>query len=451
MTKVISENANQLSRFLDFLINNKLDEFTSEFIYFYHETNSHKKSFPQNEINFSLERKELENLFNWILHVQDLEMVSIPKYWRENKKSSYVRGKSFDLDLVKSLLIKFLFKSSLYFEFQNEVLIEILKTFEKVKSSFTQNTFDLKHDALDNIGNHDNTLKKDFQKNPYKVGEIKIPHRAREVFECIGKPGEIRVRESKGTLSSPEKNDSTNNNFSELIKTNEELTKINNDLDTFIFTAGHDLKAPIQNLEGLMTMLFDSVEVAPKNFKIVELMYSSIERLKSTLNDLTEISKIQIEENNHFETISFEEMLSETIFSIKEEIEISKATIESNFDVKEIQFSPKNLRSLIYNLVSNSIKYRSPDREPFVQISTIQYDKNFLMLKVSDNGLGMKSNNKDKIFGMFKRLHDHVDGSGLGLYIVKKIIENAGGKIEVESEVDKGTTFKIYLRLVARN
>jgi signal transduction histidine kinase len=68
------------------------------------------------------------------------------------------------------------------------------------------------------------------------------------------------------------------------------------------------------------------------------------------------------------------------------------------------------------------------------------------LLSVTDNGLGMNEENKNKIFGMFKRLHDHVEGSGVGLYIVKRIIDNSGGKIEVESELGKGSTFKVYLK-----
>jgi signal transduction histidine kinase len=69
-----------------------------------------------------------------------------------------------------------------------------------------------------------------------------------------------------------------------------------------------------------------------------------------------------------------------------------------------------------------------------------------MVLLVEDNGLGIDLSQEDKIFAMFKRLHDHVEGSGVGLYIVKKIIENAGGKIEVQSEVDRGTIFKVYFR-----
>jgi signal transduction histidine kinase len=72
------------------------------------------------------------------------------------------------------------------------------------------------------------------------------------------------------------------------------------------------------------------------------------------------------------------------------------------------------------------------------------FSGSYSVLEVSDNGLGIRPEHKDKIFGMFKRLYDHVEGTGIGLYIVKRMIDNSGGKIEVESEIDKGTTFRVY-------
>jgi signal transduction histidine kinase len=101
------------------------------------------------------------------------------------------------------------------------------------------------------------------------------------------------------------------------------------------------------------------------------------------------------------------------------------------------------MRSILYNLVSNAVKYSSPDRLPVIHITTEQLNDE-VILTVSDNGLGMNPAYKHKLFGMFKRLHDHVEGSGIGLYIVKRIIENNGGRIEVETELDVGTTFKVH-------
>jgi signal transduction histidine kinase len=110
-----------------------------------------------------------------------------------------------------------------------------------------------------------------------------------------------------------------------------------------------------------------------------------------------------------------------------------------------ISFSPKNLRSIVYNLLSNAIKYRSPDRPLLIHIGCYELPGSWV-LEVTDNGLDMDLSQESKIFAMFKRLHTHVEGSGIGLYIVKKIIDNAGGKIAVESEVDKGSVFRVYFK-----
>ncbi|HEY4650328.1 MAG TPA: ATP-binding protein, partial [Pontibacter sp.] len=123
------------------------------------------------------------------------------------------------------------------------------------------------------------------------------------------------------------------------------------------------------------------------------------------------------------------------------------AHIETNFEVEAILYARKNLRSIMYNLVSNAVKYRSEERAPSVRVST--YRKNdFVVLEIADNGLGIRKEQQHKLFSMFKRLHKHVEGTGIGLYIVKRIIENNGGRIEVESEYDKGTTFRVYFREV---
>jgi signal transduction histidine kinase len=90
-------------------------------------------------------------------------------------------------------------------------------------------------------------------------------------------------------------------------------------------------------------------------------------------------------------------------------------------------------------------KYRSPDRTPVINLRS-ERQGNHTFLFVSDNGLGISPANQPKIFGMFKRLHDHVEGTGIGLYIVKRMVENAGGSIQVESEIGKGSTFKVCFR-----
>jgi PAS domain S-box-containing protein len=231
---------------------------------------------------------------------------------------------------------------------------------------------------------------------------------------------------------------------------NEELQKTNNDLDNFIYTASHDLKAPITNIEGLMHMLVrhlpaESLEI-PVIDKVITMTRASVDRFKNTINDLTELTKLQRSTEDDVSQVQFSEIFEEIRLDLETTIQDSGAKLETNFSqCPSFRFSRKNLRSIIYNLVSNAIKYHSPEREPFIRVSS-KVEQEFCMLTVEDNGLGIDLSQESKLFSMFKRLHDHVEGSGIGLYIVKKIVENSGGKIKVESEVGKGSTFRVHLK-----
>ena len=112
----------------------------------------------------------------------------------------------------------------------------------------------------------------------------------------------------------------------------------------------------------------------------------------------------------------------------------------------QVSFAEKNLRSIIYNLLSNALKYRHPDRAPVVHLRS-HLEGRYAVLSVQDNGLGLNlDQDGSKLFALFQRLHDHVEGSGIGLYMVKKIVENAGGRIEVSSQQGVGSTFSVYFR-----
>lgn len=226
---------------------------------------------------------------------------------------------------------------------------------------------------------------------------------------------------------------------------NEQLLKINNDLDNFIYTASHDLKAPVSNLEGLFNTLLDEVKLNEDLLVFKTLIEESFDRFKSTITDLTEITKMQKAGSEEAEMVVFSDIIEEIKIGVQDQIEKYDAEVQTQFEVSEINFSRKNLRSILYNFLSNAIKYSSPDRKPIVRITT-ERRNNSVLLIIADNGLGIPPESQSKVFQMFKRVHDHVEGTGIGLYIVKRIVDNAGGRIEIESEVGKGSTFKIFLK-----
>ncbi len=233
----------------------------------------------------------------------------------------------------------------------------------------------------------------------------------------------------------------------ELMQKNKELHKINTDLDNFIYSASHDLKAPIANLQGLLTVLGKHLHdrISPAERKIMELMNISVVNLNQTVINLTEITKVQKDIEESLETISFIEILNQIKIDIAQLIVESGAGIEENFEVPEIIFNRAYLRSIVYNLVSNAIKYRSPLRPPQVKISTYT-ESDYIVLSVKDNGLGLTASQQSKLFSLFKRFHNHVEGSGTGLYMIKRMVENKSGKIEVKSEPGIGSEFKVFFQ-----
>jgi len=231
----------------------------------------------------------------------------------------------------------------------------------------------------------------------------------------------------------------------------EELTRVNVDLDNFIYTASHDLRAPITNIEGLVQALVSELPAQPATGSqvdlILQLMQDSVERFKRTIDQLTDVSKLQREYGAAAERVPLPTVVEDVRLDLEPLIRSLNADMQLEVvDCPPFPLSEKNLRSVVYNLLSNALKYHAPERRPQVRLRAWCEDQH-LLLTVQDNGLGLDPAGQQKLFGMFQRLHDHVEGSGIGLYMVKRMIENAGGRIEVQSTLGIGSTFLVYLPL----
>ncbi|WPP48183.1 PAS domain-containing protein [Catalinimonas niigatensis] len=230
----------------------------------------------------------------------------------------------------------------------------------------------------------------------------------------------------------------------QLQERNKELTRVNVDLDNFVYTASHDLRTPILNLASLHSLLEEQLEIKTGSLEqtILNMMKQSVNRLENTINDLSEIAKLQKEKENK-ENLSFQKMYNEVHQDLENMIIKSEAEVSVDFQEKNIFYTPKHLRSILYNLFSNAIKYAAPERKPVITIKTFKQEEK-ICLTVSDNGLGLDKRQQDKLFQMFIRLHAHVEGTGVGLYMIKRIIENNSGSIKVKSEPNEGTTFTVF-------
>jgi signal transduction histidine kinase len=143
------------------------------------------------------------------------------------------------------------------------------------------------------------------------------------------------------------------------------------------------------------------------------------------------------------EVLHFEQVLEEVQYDLAALLETARPRIERHLDADQVSFPRQYLRSIVYNLLSNALKYRAPDRTPHVKVATFR-EGDAVVLTVEDNGLGLAPAQVEKLFQMFKRLHTHVEGTGIGLYMVRQMVENYGGSITVESELGQGTRFKVY-------
>ncbi|MBJ6146179.1 ATP-binding protein [Hymenobacter sp. BT559] len=234
----------------------------------------------------------------------------------------------------------------------------------------------------------------------------------------------------------------------ELLGLNTQLTRTNVDLDNFIYTASHDLKAPITNIEGLLLALEHELPEAGRTGDVplmLTLMQDAIERFRRTIAHLTDLSRLQKEHTPANEAVPLAGVVEDVRLDLTPLLVQGQLTVSIPAGLT-ITFAEKNLRSVVYNLLSNAFKYRHPDRAPQVQLRSWQAD-DYAVLEVQDNGLGLDlAQGQQRLFAMFQRLHTHVEGTGVGLYMVKRIVENAGGRIEVTSELGQGSTFRVYFQ-----
>jgi PAS domain S-box-containing protein len=234
----------------------------------------------------------------------------------------------------------------------------------------------------------------------------------------------------------------------ELQAVNKQLMRTNVDLDNFIYTASHDLKQPIANIEGLLLALQHELPAAALVGEVptmLHLMQEAVERFGRTIMHLTDVSRLQQAHAQPATHVNLAQVVQEVQLDLAPLIAQTAAQVLVAVpDNTTLLFSAKNLRSVVYNLLSNALKYHHPDRLLVVHL-TYQLEAEVQVLEVADNGLGLDlAHGQDKLFAMFQRLHTHVEGTGIGLYMVKKMVENVGGRIEVQSVLGEGSTFRVY-------
>jgi len=230
---------------------------------------------------------------------------------------------------------------------------------------------------------------------------------------------------------------------------NKELTELNNALDSLLYTASHDLKTPIVNFRSLSYMLRQLISTGADPEMVLQAMDrldQSTDKMENIIADLLNLSRVEAHFDEGYSLISLKDAVSKCTESVEGEIKRKQIQINTDFSAAEkLMFPPQSLESILNNLIGNAIKYSSPERPPQVNIFTKRTDDN-IVLNIQDNGIGIDlERHREKLFQMFKRLNNQSGGSGLGLYIVKRIVDKSGGSIEVQSEPGKGTLFSLSI------
>lgn len=229
------------------------------------------------------------------------------------------------------------------------------------------------------------------------------------------------------------------------IKDLKEQEKLIADHETLLDTISHDIKGPLNNL-GLAISQFKAMGLEnQENFKtLLEIVERALSKLKDLIEELSSNRKDGHRYETQAELLNFEHILEDVRLSLNEDIRSSGAIIKCDVQVSEMTFPRRKLRSIIYNLLNNAIKYCSPLRSPEIFIQT-RHDNEQLIISIRDNGIGIAENQQEAVFSKYYRVNHQVEGTGIGLYLVKQLISSMGGKIKMKSEPGKGTLIQIYL------
>lgn len=232
---------------------------------------------------------------------------------------------------------------------------------------------------------------------------------------------------------------------SQLVQTNEALIQHNHDLQQFSYTVSHNLRGPVASLLGLLSLTNQSIldEETNELFHHIKKSASSLDTIIKDLGSIIDIRNSVFQVKQH---VTFQDEVNHIINLLQNEIKEHEVTIISDFTaVTDIYSMKPMVNSILYNLISNSIKYRSRDRNAVIKVSSVK-EGSSVKISVTDNGLGLDIDKfKEKLFGLYKRFHSHVDGKGLGLFLVKLQTESLGGKVHIESVLGSGTTIDIFI------
>ncbi len=222
------------------------------------------------------------------------------------------------------------------------------------------------------------------------------------------------------------------------------VSEQNKRLLNFSYIVSHNLRSHTSNIE-LISILLSSSKSKEEQDEMIGILKKVSKSLDETMSNLNDVVNIQNNINLKIESLNLNEYIQITLKVLGNQIENKQAVIKN--EVEEdimIDYNKAYLESILYNFISNAIRYSHPERKPKIRLS---FDRRKKALSITDNGIGIDlKKNKENLFGMYKTFNNNPDAKGIGLFLAKNQIDAMGGKVETESEPEKGTTFIIYFK-----
>ena len=227
-----------------------------------------------------------------------------------------------------------------------------------------------------------------------------------------------------------------------------DLIQRNKEHEQFAYIVSHNLRGPLANILGYISLIEEEDNTKEDAEEYLQLLSASANKLDETIRDLSRLLQLKKDSNEVKEWVSFSQIAEDVKIGVRNIIDDHKIVFDTDFSEADEMFTFKiYLYSIFYNLISNSIKYKNPDRKKNI-IKIRSYKKgNKIKLIFRDNGIGIDlEKNKEFVFGLYKRFHPQVSaGKGVGLCMTKMQVEALGGNIDIKSKVNSGTQFVIYL------
>lgn len=288
-----------------------------------------------------------------------------------------------------------------------------------------------------------------------KNAEVEITRKNGEKIPALNSIERITIGQKEYLLSALIDITERKNAERKIEEKNNELQKMNKELEAFTYISSHDLQEPLRKIQTFAGRILEKEEerLSDTAKGYFSRMADAAIRMQSLIQDLLHFSRLTTTERK-FELTDLNKVVEDIKTELKEVIENKGAIVQAS-EICTVNVIPFQFRQLLYNLISNALKFSRPEVQPQIIIkskivtgadSPLEGQRTCL-ITISDNGIGFEKHFSEKIFEVFQKLHnkDQYEGTGIGLAIVKKIVENHQGRITAAGELNRGATFNIYI------